>query len=87
MRFFCVCSFGSLSVTVVLTIYRIFMLFIVCVAVDGRIWEQVIELYPRLVECSVCNSTQVRRALREALQEYADLLKPPTHASAVNGNR
>lgn len=54
--------------------------------VDGRIWDQVIELYPRLVECSVCNSTQVRRALREALQEYADLLRPPTHSSTVNGD-
>ena len=57
------------------------------VAVDGRIWDQVIELYPRLVECSVCNSTQVRRALREALQEYADLLRPPTHTSTINGDR
>ena len=57
------------------------------VAVDCRIWDQVIELYPRLVECSVCNSTQVRRALREALQEYADLLRPPTHASTMNGDR
>lgn len=55
--------------------------------VDQRIWNQVIELYPRLVECSVCNSTQVRRALREALHEYADLLRPPIHSVAVNGNR
>lgn len=55
--------------------------------VDQRIWNQVIELYPQLVECSVCNSTQVRRALREALQEYADLLSPPIHSSVVNGNR
>jgi len=55
--------------------------------VDERIWEQVVELYPRLVECSVCNSTPVRRALREALQEYADLIKPPIHTSAMNGKR
>ncbi|XP_022784455.1 protein MON2 homolog [Stylophora pistillata] len=56
--------------------------------VDAQIWEQVVEFYPRLVECTVCNSTPVRRALREALQEYADLVKPPIRASkAVNGKR
>ncbi|XP_031571220.1 protein MON2 homolog isoform X2 [Actinia tenebrosa] len=54
--------------------------------VDPKIWDQVVQLYPRLVECSTCNSNQVRRALKEALQEYADLLVAPRVDKAASGS-
>ncbi|EDO31510.1 predicted protein [Nematostella vectensis] len=60
--------------------------------VDKKIWVQVVELYPRLVECTTCTSTQVRRALKEALHEYMDLITPPRvdgraqEIPAVNGS-
>ena len=46
--------------------------------VDPAIWLQVISLYPALVECTTSTSPQVCRALKEALQEYAQLLAPPS---------
>ena len=58
-------------------------------SVEPGIWDQVLDLYPCLVDCSVCSSTHVRRALREALREYADLLSPPTRRivqDEMNGN-
>ncbi|KAK3700698.1 hypothetical protein QZH41_015645 [Actinostola sp. cb2023] len=60
--------------------------------VDQNIWDQVVQLYPRLVECTTCNSNQVRRALKEALQEYKDLLVTPrvdtktSSIMAINGS-
>nr|CAD7576066.1 unnamed protein product [Timema californicum] len=47
-------------------------------------WEQLISLYPYLVECTTTTSSQVSRSLREALLQYCDLLKSPT--SYLNGN-
>jgi len=46
--------------------------------VEPDIWWQVIGLYPALVECTTSTSPQVCRALKDALQEYTELLAPPT---------
>lgn len=49
--------------------------------VGPRIWEQVLSLYPHLVDFATRNSPsdQVRRdALNEVLLEYGSLLKPPS---------
>ncbi|XP_043493036.1 protein MON2 homolog isoform X1 [Polistes fuscatus] len=46
--------------------------------VDRSVWEQLIALYPCLVECTIASASgQVTRSLREALLQYHDLLKPP----------
>ncbi|KAK2161316.1 hypothetical protein LSH36_119g13030 [Paralvinella palmiformis] len=45
--------------------------------VDKAIWTQVIDLYPALVSCTTSTSPQVCTALRDALQEYSQLLTPP----------
>ncbi|KAJ8933043.1 hypothetical protein NQ314_014283 [Rhamnusium bicolor] len=44
---------------------------------DNKAWEQLISLYPYLVECTTTTSTQVSRPLREALLQFCDLLQPP----------
>ncbi|XP_028146572.1 protein MON2 homolog [Diabrotica virgifera virgifera] len=44
---------------------------------DNNAWEQLISLYPFLVECTTTTSTQVSRPLREALLQFCDLLQPP----------
>lgn len=46
--------------------------------VDRSSWEQLIGLYPYLVDCTTTASSQVSRSLREALLQYCDLLQPPT---------
>lgn len=46
--------------------------------VDRSSWEQLIGLYPFLVDCTTTSSTQVLSSLREALLQYSDLLQPPT---------
>lgn len=46
--------------------------------VSSEVWQQLIDLYPHLVDCSTLTSTQVGRALKEALTEYYALLKVPT---------
>ncbi|XP_077982841.1 protein MON2 homolog [Glandiceps talaboti] len=47
--------------------------------VDYETWRQVISLYPFLVDCTTCTSSQVCKALKEVLQHYQDLLAvPPT---------
>ncbi|XP_050085365.1 protein MON2 homolog [Anopheles aquasalis] len=40
-------------------------------------WEQLINLYPYLVDCTTTSSAEVSRSLREALLQYCDLLRPP----------
>uniref|UniRef100_A0A1B0CMD8 Protein MON2 homolog n=1 Tax=Lutzomyia longipalpis TaxID=7200 RepID=A0A1B0CMD8_LUTLO len=40
-------------------------------------WEQLIELYPYLVDCTTTSSAEVSRSLREALLQYSDLLQIP----------
>lgn len=49
--------------------------------VETGVWEQLISLYPHLVDCTVSNCAQVNRALREVLHEYKDLLHPPVNPS------
>ncbi|XP_004692657.1 PREDICTED: protein MON2 homolog isoform X3 [Condylura cristata] len=45
--------------------------------VDGNTWAQVIALYPTLVECVTCASSEVCSALREALLPFKDFMQPP----------
>ncbi|XP_037539677.1 protein MON2 homolog [Nematolebias whitei] len=45
--------------------------------VDGNTWAQVIALYPTLVECVTCSSSEVSSALREALGPFKDFMQPP----------
>lgn len=53
---------------------------------DNIAWEQLIALYPYLVECTTTTSTQVSRPLREALLQFCDLLQPPnTSKPLTNG--
>ncbi|XP_055710710.1 protein MON2 homolog [Phlebotomus papatasi] len=50
-------------------------------------WEQLIELYPYLVDCTTTSSSEVSRSLREALLQYSDLLQvPPTTANGVTSS-
>ncbi|PVD25080.1 hypothetical protein C0Q70_15578 [Pomacea canaliculata] len=46
--------------------------------VEASVWQQVILLYPALVECTTSPSPQVTRALKDALHEFRDLLAPPS---------
>lgn len=46
-------------------------------AVDGNTWAQVIALYPTLVECITCSSSEVSSALKEALGPFKDFMQPP----------
>uniref|UniRef100_A0ABM5GFU8 Protein MON2 homolog n=1 Tax=Pogona vitticeps TaxID=103695 RepID=A0ABM5GFU8_9SAUR len=45
--------------------------------VDGNTWAQVIALYPTLVECITCSSSEVCSALKEALVPFKDFMHPP----------
>ncbi|XP_008053804.1 protein MON2 homolog isoform X1 [Carlito syrichta] len=45
--------------------------------VDGNTWAQVIALYPTLVECISCSSSEVCSALKEALVPFKDFMQPP----------
>ncbi|XP_070557537.1 protein MON2 homolog isoform X2 [Ptychodera flava] len=47
--------------------------------VDHDTWKQVIALYPNLVDCTTCTSSQVCKNLKEVLHHYHCLLSvPPT---------
>ncbi|XP_072124342.1 protein MON2 homolog isoform X2 [Mobula birostris] len=52
--------------------------------VDTNTWSQVIALYPTLVECITCTSSEVCSALKEALVPFKDFLQPPV-AKVQNG--
>ncbi|XP_048464033.1 protein MON2 homolog isoform X3 [Rhincodon typus] len=52
--------------------------------VDTNTWSQVIALYPTLVECITCTSSEVCSALKEALVPFKDFLQPPI-AKVQNG--
>ncbi|KAG9334937.1 hypothetical protein JZ751_006259 [Albula glossodonta] len=52
--------------------------------VDGNTWAQVIALYPTLVECITCSSSEVSSALKEALWPFKDFMQPPV-AKVQNG--
>uniref|UniRef100_A0A7M4EM04 Protein MON2 homolog n=1 Tax=Crocodylus porosus TaxID=8502 RepID=A0A7M4EM04_CROPO len=45
--------------------------------VDANTWAQVIALYPTLVECISCSSSEVCSALKEALVPFKDFMQPP----------
>uniref|UniRef100_A0A8D0H6D4 Protein MON2 homolog n=1 Tax=Sphenodon punctatus TaxID=8508 RepID=A0A8D0H6D4_SPHPU len=45
--------------------------------VDANTWAQVIALYPTLVECITCSSSEVCCALKEALVPFKDFMHPP----------
>lgn len=49
-------------------------------------WEQLIRLYPYLVDCTTTSSAEVSRSLREALLQFCDLLQPPSNSIQLNGN-
>ncbi|XP_053204824.1 protein MON2 homolog isoform X2 [Panonychus citri] len=55
--------------------------------VEHGVWEQMISLYPHLVDCTMSNCAQVNRALREVLHEYKDLLHPPSHVKPTNSQK
>uniref|UniRef100_A0A0K2TVD6 Protein MON2 homolog n=1 Tax=Lepeophtheirus salmonis TaxID=72036 RepID=A0A0K2TVD6_LEPSM len=44
--------------------------------VNKKTWKQILGLYPLLVQCTGCASTQINEAVKLALMEYNDLLKP-----------
>ena len=48
-------------------------------------WEEVIEIYPALLDCITCNSSDVRFALKDALKEFTDLLAVPKKPNIQNG--
>ncbi|KAJ8373865.1 hypothetical protein SKAU_G00044450 [Synaphobranchus kaupii] len=52
--------------------------------VDGNTWAQVIALYPTLVECITCSSSEVSHALKEALGPFKDFMQPPA-MKVLNG--
>ncbi|KAM4747142.1 protein MON2 homolog isoform 1-T1 [Rhinophrynus dorsalis] len=52
--------------------------------VDSNTWGQVISLYPTLVECITCSSSEVCTALKEALVPFKDFMHPPA-AKVQNG--
>eukprot|EP00079_Xenopus_tropicalis_P023315 XP_012815631.1 PREDICTED: protein MON2 homolog [Xenopus tropicalis] len=53
--------------------------------VDANTWAQVISLYPTLVECITCSSSEVCTALKEALVPFKDFMHPPASAKVQNG--
>ncbi|CAC5389140.1 Protein MON2 homolog [Mytilus coruscus] len=44
--------------------------------VERGVWNQVIQLYPSLVDCTTSPSPSVCKALKDVLHEYKDLLQP-----------
>ena len=47
-------------------------------------WEEVIAIYPTLLDCVTCNSADVRYALKDALKEFSDLLAVPRKDKSSN---
>lgn len=54
--------------------------------VNKPAWDQLIGLYPYLVDCTTTTSPEVSRSLREALLQYTDLLQAPRSCSAATSN-
>ncbi|KAH8353223.1 hypothetical protein KR084_009717 [Drosophila pseudotakahashii] len=60
--------------------------------VNKPAWDQLIGLYPYLVDCTTTTSPEVSRSLREALLQYTDLLQAPrtctgnTNDNAIQSN-
>ncbi|XP_043350042.1 protein MON2 homolog isoform X6 [Dermochelys coriacea] len=55
--------------------------------VDANTWAQVIALYPTLVECITCSSSEVCSALKEALVPFKDFMHPPAPKLSLVENR
>lgn len=51
--------------------------FFVLISVGKTAWEQLINLYPYLVDCTTTSSSEVSKSLREALLPFSDLIKAP----------
>lgn len=47
-------------------------------SVETAVWKQLIDLYPKIVDCTMSNSPQVNKSIREVLHEYAYLLTCPS---------
>ncbi|XP_055839382.1 protein MON2 homolog isoform X2 [Episyrphus balteatus] len=47
--------------------------------VNKSAWDQLIGLYPYLVDCTTTTSPEVSRSLREALLQYTELLQAPSY--------
>lgn len=54
------------------------------IKVGKTAWNQLIDLYPYLVDCTTTQSSEVSRSLREALLQYSDLIFPPPSASLTS---
>ena len=52
--------------------------------IEKAVWNQVIQLYPSLVDCTTSPSPSVCKALKDVLHEYKDLLSP-LNTSTQNG--
>ncbi|KAH9420529.1 Endocytosis and vacuole integrity protein [Dermatophagoides pteronyssinus] len=52
-------------------------------AVENHVWQQLINLYPRIVDCTMSNSPQVNNSIREVLHQYACLLQCPDSQSTM----
>ena len=55
----------------------VFLTLIFIFTVDETMWQEVIGMYPALLDCVTCNSNEVRYALKDALIEFRDLLSVP----------
>ncbi|KAI8042506.1 hypothetical protein M5D96_003819 [Drosophila gunungcola] len=55
-------------------------------AVNKPAWDQLIGLYPYLVDCTTTTSPEVSRSLREALLQYTDLLQAPRTCAGSTSN-
>ena len=71
-----ICSLLLLILHLSLSLSRSLSLSLCCL-VDGNTWAQVIALYPTLVECITCSSSEVSSALKEALGPFKDFMQPP----------
>ncbi|XP_016968511.1 protein MON2 homolog [Drosophila biarmipes] len=54
--------------------------------VNKPAWDQLIGLYPYLVDCTTTTSPEVSRSLREALLQYTDLLQAPRTCAETTAN-
>ncbi|KAH8369024.1 hypothetical protein KR200_004086 [Drosophila serrata] len=52
--------------------------------VNKPAWDQLIGLYPYLVDCTTTTSPEVSRSLREALLQYTDLLQAPRNCGGTS---
>lgn len=48
--------------------------------VENHVWQQLIELYPLIVDCTMSNSAQMNVSIREVLHQYAYLLQCPINS-------